>query len=129
MEKVSLSEAVKALASGMDLDLNAEISHIVADITNDKSLSALYTPLHVSLEINRMMYEFLREVEHDPACFAAVEKMSEIVDNALDRGDMDSLKKISDTLPDILLQRLRQYTIEREQKEKEILLKISAENS
>lgn len=121
MERVSIKDAVKALASGMEIDINAEITHVLTDIQNDKSAWATYNPIHLSLLINNLMYVFLQNVEQDVECVSAVEKMSQIVDAAVERGAMDELEAISNYLPDVLLKKLELYNEKKEKQEREIL--------
>ncbi len=127
MEKVSLSEAVKALADGIEVDINAEINHVIDDINNDQSAMAKDGPAHLALQINTNMRDFLSAVSMDQPCLASVEKVGQIVETAVENGDIDTLDRIlrgtgpGKSLSDILAMKARLYFEAKEKREQEML--------
>ena len=116
LEKVTLGQSIRALANGLEIDINAELSSAIAAVESDVSVAMEFSPAELSLLINRQLYEFLKMVDNDPACVAQVDKMSQVVDKALDKGDIETLKTINDSLTDTLAKRVGLYFEEKERR-------------
>ncbi len=109
LEKVSYKEAIKALSSGLDIDVDSEINHAIREIETDRSIWSEYTPVQLSLMIGRLLYDFIKRVEKDPDCLKSADLLFAAVDKATENGDLLGLKKIYDRLPDVLLMKVKEY--------------------
>lgn len=118
LEKVSTGDAIKALSGDLDLSIDSEITHAINEIENDRSLNAEYTPPQLALIVGRQLYDFMQRVEKDPQYVACIDKMEEVIDKALEKGDIETLKTLYESLPDTLMKAIRQYD---EKKEKGIM--------
>ena len=116
LEKVSLGEAIRTLAEGLEVDINAEISSAIADIEADIVATSDFSIADFALMINQQLYHFTKMVENDPTCMEQVERMGKVVDKALSAGDIESLRTVNDKLMDVLTQRVRIYQEEQEAK-------------
>jgi hypothetical protein len=116
LEKVSLGEAIRALADGLEIDINAELSSAIADIESDIAQSSDFSIADLALMINRQLYDFLKMVDNDPSCCEQADKMSKVVDGLLSRGDRAGLKVINDQLADVLRKRYVVYLDEQEKR-------------
>jgi DNA primase len=119
LEKVTIGQAIRALADGIEVDINAEISQAITAIENDTSISKQYNSIHLALECGRLLYEFLKRVDQDPDCLQAADKIGHIIDKAVEENNIKGLKILSDSLTDVLIKKIKTYD---EEKEKRILL-------
>jgi hypothetical protein len=118
LEKVDFAAAVKALSEGVDINIDAEIHHIIREIENDSSAWSVFSPVQLSLIISRMLYDFLNRVNAAPQYVEMTDKVLSTVDKAVEIGDMEGLKKIHDQLPSALLKTLRDYNAKKQQERK-----------
>lgn len=122
LEKITTAEAIGRLGEGISVTDEAELNHALEIVSSDRSVSAMYTPDDLALQIARQLHEFLAIVEHDPVCVAATEKMYDIIDRASEQCDLDALAKIYEMLPDVIVKRVNLYN---EQKERKIMSQAS----
>jgi hypothetical protein len=124
LEKVSLGEAIRALASGLEIDINAELSSAIADIEADIVAVNDFSIADLTLMINRQLYDFLKMVENDPSCVEQADKMSQVVDKLLAKGDRNGLRLVNEQLSEVLTKRYVMYLAEQERR---IMLGASSE--
>jgi hypothetical protein len=116
LEGVSTGDAIRALSGDLELSVDAEIAHAIAEIENDHSINAEYNPPQLALIIGRQLYDFTQRVEKDPYFVDAATKIEKIVDQAVDSVDFSTLKNLYENLPDTLLKAVRMYDERKEQK-------------
>jgi hypothetical protein len=120
LEKVTLGDAIRSLADGLNIDINAELSSAVTELENDTSINNEFSPVELSLLISRQLYEFVQMVEKDPANMELVDKLTQQVDAAVDRGDVKALKQVYEELSDALVRRIRKYLDQKERRMMEL---------
>lgn len=120
IERVSTGNAIKALGRGLEFDLNSEIDHAVQEIEHDQSISKEYNVADLALITGTMMRDFLKEVNNDSVAIESTEKMFRIIDLAIETNDVQSLKILDDTLPEILQKKVIAYRDEQEKLELEV---------
>lgn len=117
LEGVSTGEAIRALAGDLDIDLNQEITHAVHEIEADTSVQSQFSPPQLSLIVGRQLYDFLQRVEYDPDMVKSAEKIESIVDGAMESGDMATLEKLYDSLPETLYKAVQLFDEKKEKAE------------
>lgn len=121
LEKVSFGEALKILSDGLEIDINAELNESIKEIEQDHSVWQQYTPVQLSLLISRQIYDYKKRVSYDDKFIAPTEKILKTTDELLDKGDMAGLLKLFDILPEVLMEKVKEYDIDCENSIKEKL--------
>jgi hypothetical protein len=119
LEKVSTSDAIKALSNGLGLDLDAQINYVIKEVEEDKSVCPESSIGELALEISRALFDLLVAVENNTEDAESSENIFRLVDRCIETQDISGLMNISEYLPDVIVKRIRAFE---EQKEKRILL-------
>lgn len=121
LENVSTEEAIKALANGLDLNVDAEIAHAIREINEDRSLMQEVTVVDAALALNKMLYGFLKKVNFEATCVQSAEQMYQMIDKLIDAGDVTGLKKLEDPLTDAIIRKIRWYQDLEEQRIRDLV--------
>lgn len=116
LESVSIGDAILALSGDLDLNIDSEISHAIAEIENDRTLRSEFTPPEIALIVGRQLYEFLQRVEKNSESITQVEKIEVMIDKALEDNDIETLTSLYDNLQDTLFKAIHSYDLKKEQK-------------
>ena len=115
IDNISIRHSVKKLIEGIDINetdvLNSLIKALESGeiVDNDKSIEVL------SLKINRLCYEFLKEVNFDNDELYFFDQVFQKVDKIIRTRDIDTLQEIYDFIIDGILYRKKKY-LEKEEK-------------
>lgn len=109
LERVSTKEAIKSLANGLELDVDAEISHAIREINEDRALADNFNIVDSSLVLHRAIYSFVKEVNFESSCIQSADKMFELIDKAIDTGDVSALQNMDEPLTEAIVQKIMWY--------------------
>lgn len=114
LEQVGIKEAITALSNGLNLNIDSEIDYIIREIENDLSISNMFSPVDLNILISRQIYDFLKMVEDNPEDVDRCEKIFQIVDEMLEKAEMDNLYSTYESLLDVLVERKKQFDTQKE---------------
>lgn len=128
LNNISIKEAVKQLSDGMDFNINSEMDHIISDLNADQNFMR-GSAINLSLQINSMLRCFLNNVEYEKSCVDISDKISKIVDECLDKCDIENLESLINTIPEQIARKTSIVLLNKENEEKENLKKKLLNNT